>query len=92
MKITYTKIGRTVHAEGTDISYDIRLDGKTIPGLTIESRKRHIPHASRGGTWDHTTFHVMQDGNELVTKWSLKDAKEFAEEYLHRMLGGYFNI
>lgn len=44
----------------------------------IESRKRHIPHANRQGTWDYTSYFVLRDGVELVEKHSLKDAKEYA--------------
>ncbi len=73
----WIKTGRTVNAEGTDIIYEPA--GAEKSGITIESRKRHIPHANRGGTWDHTTYHVIQGSNELVTRYSLKDAKEFAD-------------
>ena len=48
--------------------------------LTIESRRRHIPHTNGEGTWDHTTFFVLdKHGNELAEKQTLKAAKEFAE-------------
>ena len=47
---------------------------------TIESRKRAIPHANRGGTWDFTSYFVLKNNEELVEKNSLKDAKAYAEE------------
>lgn len=72
--IRWIKTGREVNADGTTITYS----GEGT-GLTIESRKRHIPHANRRGTWDHTTYCVLKNGQELTQKFSLKDAKEFAE-------------
>lgn len=74
MEIKWIKAGRTVSAEGTTVIY--QGEGTTI---TIESRKRHIPHANRSGTWDHTTYFVLKDGKEIIEKYSLKDAKEYAE-------------
>ncbi len=50
--------------------------------LTIESRKRHIPHANRQGTWDHTAYIVLEGGREIMTRYSLAGAKEWAEVYL----------
>lgn len=74
---TWAKTGRTVGPEGTTITYiDLRETG-----LTIESRKRHIPHANRSGTWDHTTYWVLRNGEELVEKQSLTSAKEWANRY-----------
>ena len=72
--MNWIRTGRTVSLKGTDTIY-------TAPGTsyTIESRKRHIPHANREGTWDHTTYWVLKDGQEIVEKYSLRDAKEFAE-------------
>lgn len=74
MAIKWIKAGRTVSAEGTTVIY--QGEGTAI---TIESRKRHIPHANRSGTWDHTTYFVLKDGKEIIEKYSLKDAKEYAE-------------
>lgn len=74
---TWAKTGRTVGPEGTTITYtDLRETG-----LTIESRKRHIPHANRSGTWDHTTYWVLRDGEELAEHWTLAGAKVWAEKY-----------
>ena len=76
----WTKIGRTVSAEGTTGIYE--LDGTDVK---VESRKRHIPHAAAhlgyGGKtyWDHTTYWVLKDGKALKECYSLKDAKEYGE-------------
>ena len=74
---TWAKTGRTVTPEGTTITYtDLRETG-----LTIESRKRHIPHANGSGTWDHTTYWVLRDGEELAEHWTLAGAKVWADRY-----------
>lgn len=74
MSITWVKTGKSVSAEGTTITYQgVGTD------LSIESRKRHIPHAGRSGTWDHTTYFVLKAGKELKERYSLRDAKEWAE-------------
>lgn len=72
--IEWKKTGKTVSDEGTTISYS------SGTAYTIESRKRHIPHANGIGTWDHTTYFVMKDGAEVKEFYRLKDAKEFAEQ------------
>lgn len=72
--LKWTKTGRTVSPEGTTITY--AAEGT---GLTIESRKRHIPHANRSGYWDHTTYYILKDGEEVIERWSLEGAKEYAE-------------
>lgn len=72
--LKWTKTGRTVSPEGTTITY--AAEGT---GLTIESRKKHIPHANRSGYWDHTTYYILKDGEEVIERWSLKGAKEYAE-------------
>ena len=75
----WVKVGKTINSEGTTIAYV--LDGNT--GYSIESRKRHIPHANgRSGTWDHTSYFVLKDGQELIEKFSLKDAKEYAMKHI----------
>ena len=74
---TWAKTGRTVGPEGTTMTYtDMRETG-----LTIESRKRHIPHANGSGTWDHTTYWVLHDGEELAEHWTLAGAKVWADRY-----------
>lgn len=47
----------------------------------IESRLRHIPHASRGGTWDSTTYVVVKNGVDLKVFYRLGDAKKYAQDY-----------
>jgi hypothetical protein len=75
----WEKMGKTVNAEGTTVTYEA-----VNHPFTIESRKRHIPHANgRPGTWDHTSFFVIFLGKEVAEKHSLKDAKEYAEGLLH---------
>ena len=74
----WKKVGKRMSAEGTDITYRPTAHGEDLP-LCIESRKRHIPHANGVGTWDHTSYFVIQNGKELVEKMSLRDAKEYAE-------------
>ena len=77
--MNWKKMGRTVSAEGTTITY---WPDAQVP-LTIESRKRHIPHAgNRPGTWDHTSYFVLWEGHEVKELYSLKDAKEYAEKYM----------
>ena len=75
-RMNWIRAGKTVSESGTTNIY-----AAAGTGWTIESRKRHIPHAGgRSGTWDCTTYFVLRDGIELAEKWSLRDAKEFAEE------------
>lgn len=70
----WEKISRTVSSEGTTITYWLR-----DTGITVESRKRQIPHTNRGGFWWHTTYFVLDDGVEIYEKQSLADAKRLAE-------------
>ena len=71
----WIKEGRTVSPRGTTNTY--RLIGTMY---SVESRKRQIPHANGIGTWQHTSYFVLRDGRQLVEKYSLKDAKEYAEQ------------
>lgn len=74
--ITWVKTGKEISPEGTTIIYTgVGTD------LIIESRKRHIPHAAKGGTWDHTTYWVLHNGVEVKQLYRFKEAKEFAEKY-----------
>ena len=74
MDIKLEKLSKSERMDGTTITYGV----KDTPFL-IQSRKRHIPHANRGGTWDHTTFVVMCRGFDVKEFQSLKDAKEWIE-------------
>lgn len=71
----WVKLGRIVSQTGTTNVYDLQGTG-----ITVESRKRHIPHANRPGTWDQTTFWVLEDGVEIIERYTLKEAKEYAEK------------
>ncbi len=73
--IRWVKTGREVSSEGSTTYYE----GVGTP-YGIESRKRHIPHANRSGTWDHTSYFVMKDGEEIKERYTLKEAKTYAEE------------
>lgn len=73
----WKKMGKTVNAEGTTITYW----ADNMP-ITIESRRRHIPHTNGIGTWDHTSYFVLWKGHEVKEFNSLKDAKVFAEKYM----------
>ena len=74
--IEWKKTGKIVTDEGTTITYS------SGTAYTIESRKRHIPHANGIGTWDHTTYHILKDGVEVGKQYSLSDAKYLAENMI----------
>lgn len=74
--ISWSKIGRTIHP-GREITITYQGAGTD---LLIQSRKRNIPHANRSGSWQHTTYVVMQRGEDLHSFQTLERAKEFAEE------------
>lgn len=74
MAAQWTKIGKVTFAGETTITY--KLEGTDF---IVESRKRQIPHASRPGTWELTTFFVKRGREELIERRSLADAKRFAE-------------
>ena len=80
MAMIWSLVARCVNSEGTTTRY--KLHGTDI---TVESRRRHIPHANRGGTWDHTSYWVLSDGVELMEKQRLMDAKEWAEEWVRKL-------
>lgn len=83
--IEWKKTGKIVNDEGTTITY------ASGTAYTIESRKRHIPHAGgREGTWDHTSYFLLDCANEVKEFMSLTDAKRYAEEYYKE--GGNVNI
>ena len=71
----WLKMGKTENNEGTTIVYKC----PSVEEITIESRKRHIPHSGRDGFWDHTTFFIMKDGQEIKEVYSLSDAKRIVE-------------
>ena len=73
--MAWEKLETTVNREGTTITY--RLNGTQ---LLVQSRKRHIPHSNRSGTWDHTSYFVLNNGVEVKELWRLQDAKAYAEK------------
>lgn len=76
MSDKWVRTSRRIDTDGTTITYECP---ESI--YTIESRKRHIPHAGGyPGTWDHTSYFVMKDGNEIIEKFSLRDAKAYINE------------
>lgn len=74
--IKWIKTGKEITGEGSIVRY--RGEGTD---LIIESRKQHIPHANRSGTWDHTTYFILCKGVEVKELYRLQDAKEYAEGY-----------
>ena len=77
MKLKWKKTGRQVTAQGTTLTYE--AEGSS---LTIESRKRHLPHANnRPGTWDYTDYPVRYCRHELFRICrTLTEAKAYVEE------------
>ena len=75
--MVWTKTGRTVNEGCATVTY--AAEGTPY---TIESRKRPIPHANGRGSWDYTSYFVLKNGEELMEKQRLGDAKEFAERSL----------
>jgi hypothetical protein len=56
-----------------------RLEGT---GYTVMSFKRPIPHASKPGTWNFTSYFVYLDGKELAEKHTLRSAKGYVEKLI----------
>ncbi len=74
----WVKVGRETGPEGTTITY--ALSGTDY---LIESRKRHIKHANnRPGTWDHTSYVILNGNDEMAEKMTLKDARKYVEQLL----------
>lgn len=70
----WRQIDKSVREDGTTITY-----AEEHTPFLIQSRKKHIPHSGRPGTWDHTTYFVLYRGFDVKEFWTLKDAKEWAE-------------
>lgn len=75
--MTWITTAKTVKADGTTVN---KYTAKENPRITIESRKRPIPHTSGSGFWMHTSFFVLVDGTEIKERFTLRDAKAFAEK------------
>lgn len=78
MAIKWVSMGKTVTFDGSTVYYE----AENLP-ISIESRKRKIPHANgRSGFWWHTSYFVLHNGTEVAEKYSLRDAKEYVETLL----------
>ena len=76
--MNWEKIGRTVSAEGTTITYRSQ-----DPLVTVESRKRRLPHTNgKGGSWEHTIFAICVGGVPVHECATLADAKAYAEQMM----------
>lgn len=74
--LRWEKAVHTIHADGSaELVYV--AEGTE---LKIESRKRAIPHANRSGYWWHTTYFVIRPDGSEKEYWSLRQAKEAAED------------
>ena len=76
----WEKIGRVESAEGVTITYR-----GADPQVTIESRKRHVPHAfgsGKSGTYDVTSYHVLVSGVPVHEAVRLVDAIGYAEKMM----------
>lgn len=78
----WEKTGKKIGQEGTTITYAPPTSLSWTSPVRIESRKRHIQHANRSGTWDHTTYVVLRGDEELAEKQTLQAAKAYAERYM----------
>lgn len=80
--LQWVQIGKKVNTLGERIVvYDA-----TGTDLQIMSIRERIPHANRGGYWEKTFFDVYRDGEKLKRFYSLKEAKEYAEEAVRTTL------
>ena len=81
--VKWEKVDRIENEEGTTIKYCTEGSIFGSKFILVESRKRHIPHANAKGphdTWDHTSYFVTQNGQDIKEFWRLSEAKEFAEK------------
>lgn len=74
--MNWKKTGREVKGNGETTTFYESGDG----WFRIESRKRNVQHANRSGYWQHTTYFLIDGNGNEKEYWSLKDAKEAAEE------------
>lgn len=73
----WKKISKTINSEGVTILYEA-----AGTAFAVESRKRHIPHTNGKGHWDHTTYFVLKNGQEVTERNHLSEAKEYVEKLL----------
>lgn len=75
-KFAWKKSGKIIRHDVTAIVYEC----DAVP-YTIESRKKQIPHTNGyPGTWEHTTYFVVEDGEDVREFQTLKDAKDYVED------------
>lgn len=74
----WIKTRKVENDEGTTLTYETWLTN-----VKIESRKRHIPHANGSGTWDLTTYYVINSAGKEKQFYRLAEAKEFASRILN---------
>ena len=79
--MNWIKTGRTATEDGSFTIYE----AEGHPAIRIESRKRQIPHANGVGSWNFTSYFVLLEGEEVVEKMRLTDAKEFAETLIREV-------
>ena len=73
--LKWERTGRVKNAEGVTITY-----AAAGTKYTIESRKRHIPHTQKPGTWDHTSYFVLQAGRMVLNEFTtMAKAKDYVE-------------
>lgn len=72
----WVKTGTTIKANGEKT---IRYESFRNPNA-IESRREAIPHANRSGVWFRTTYFLMKPDGTEKEYFTLKAAKEAAEE------------
>ena len=70
----WVKAGKTVNAQGMTITY--RLEETDV---LVQSRRRHIPHANGSGWWEHTSYWVINKGEEIKEFMRRADAEKYAE-------------
>ena len=70
--------------KGDDGSRVVTYVEDAFPGITIESRKRPIPHANGVGSWMYTDYAVFLNGQEMTVKHTLREAKEAAWQVIRK--------
>lgn len=75
-KFDWKKSGKIIRHDATVICYECA----DVPYI-IESRKKQISHANGyPGTWEHTSYFVVRDGEDVREFQTLKDAKDYVED------------
>jgi hypothetical protein len=61
-----------------------RLEGTTYTVLYL---KRPIPYADGAGAWIRKEYKVLRNGQQIAERYTLKDAKAYAEEQYKKEAG-----